>query len=193
MQANALKSRCLKGDEDAWRDLYREFYGQAEAIARAYPFQLPAQEAEDIAQDTMIELTKKLAGIDNVRGFVGVVAHNKCVDRVRKKKPVLESALPQDGAGNSVLDRASAPEPLPFDAAENFALVELSNAMEALGEPCRKLLFFRFFEELSYENVAERSSIPVQQIGVYLSRCLLRLRANLQSSPEIWGELSALL
>jgi RNA polymerase sigma factor (sigma-70 family) len=189
-----LVARCLRGDSKAWSELFRANFRHAEIVALAPPFRFHAHEAEDIAQETMIELARKLAQIENIPAFVGTVAHNKCVDRVRKMKPVLESDLPRGDDGDEPgLDQFAGAAPLPMELADNEAFSLLLGAVETLGEPCRAILHNRFFEELAYKDIAERLSIPAPQVGVYLARCLNRVRTQIEQRPDVWKELEALL
>lgn len=186
-------ARCLRGETSAWSELFKTNYRLAEFIARAPPFQFNTHEAEDIAQETMIELARKLANVENIKAFVGVVAHNKCVDRVRKKKEVFVRDLASDDRGEDPMERVLAPEPVSFELVDNESLSAIREAIDSLGDPCKSILFQRYFEELSYKKIAEQTAVPLPQVGVYLARCLARLRADLETHPTLWAELASLL
>ena len=188
-----LVARCLRGDSKAWSELFRVNFRHAEMVALAPPFRFHAHEAEDIAQETMIELARKLAGVENIPAFVGTVAHNKCVDRVRKMKPVLESDLAHGEDDDPSLDSVTQPETVSPELVDDESLGALLGAIETLGEMCRGILHNRFFEELAYKDIGERLSIPQPQVGVYLARCLARLRTQIEQRPDLWKELEALL
>jgi len=189
-----LVARCLRGDPDAWAALFRAHFRHAEMVALAPPFRFNAHEAEDIAQEAMIELARVLGDIQNIPAFVGTVAHNKCVDRVRKMKPVLETDLARgEDDDPPTLDSIAEPQAVPLELADDETLGTLLAAIESLGEMCRNILHNRFFEELAYKDIGERLSIPAPQVGVYLARCLARLRTHIEQQPGLWQELEALL
>jgi RNA polymerase sigma factor (sigma-70 family) len=161
----SLVPRCLRGDSDAWSALFRAHFRHAEMVALAPPFRFNAHEAEDIAQETMIELARKLADIGNIPGFVGTVAHNKCVDRVRKMKPVLETDLARGEDDAPTLDSIAEPQPVPMELADDETLGTLLEAIESLGEMCRNILHNRFFEELAYKRSTSRGRLTKSVFG----------------------------
>jgi len=191
-EEQTLMKRCLAGDSEGWTALFTLFYPRAKAVAMNYPFRFEAHTAEDIAQETVIELTRQFCAIRNPKGFVGRVAHNKCVDYLRKKREIPLPPSPDDSHDPADLDPAAI-ESLPPGVEDNEALGLLDQALHALGEPCRGLLHARFMEDLSYAEAAEKTAIPVAQVGVYISRCLDRLRKHISNEPMIWKELKALL
>lgn len=189
-----LKVRCLNADENAWRELYRFGFRKARAVAIAPPFLCDAATADDIAQEVILVLTKNLATIENVGGFIGRVAHNTCVDRIRKKREVpLTSLSVDDSTTDRILANLPAAEYLPEEIDDNKALAALGLALDSLGTPCRQLLRARFFDELSYAESAVRVSLPVTQVGVYLGRCLNRLKTLMERQGSLWEELRRLV
>ncbi len=189
-----LKGQCLCGDDNAWRELYRRVFGRARSIAKAPPFCFDTASAEDIAQDVVVVLTRQLVDVGNVMGFIGRVTHNKCVDRVRKKKELSFSGLTMhDALSPDSAQHLEGPSFLPEELDDSRTLSLLRAALSDIGSPCHKLLYFRFFEELSYEEVARTTEIPGKQIGVYIARCLKKLRTHIERDSTAWGELVSLL
>lgn len=189
-----LQKRCLRGEDSAWRELYGRAFAAARSIALAPPFCFDAAAAEDIAQDTVVELTKQLAEVKHWQAFTGRVAHNKCVDRVRKRKEVpLASHARDENEESRIVNSLPAPEFLPESLDDNKALECLRVVVQDLGQPCRGLLHARFFDELSYAEVAVRVAMPSGQVGVYIGRCLDRLRKRIEVQPKIWAELRELM
>ena len=184
----------MKGREESWRLLFRRYRPYARRIALAPPFSFPEQVAEDIAQDTMLALCEGLDEVKNVKGFVGTVAHNKCVDKLRKREePTMTEVFggPSDSGDSENCDYE--PAYLPDELADTESLMQLQEMIADMGERCRTLLSRRFFDELPYKEIAEECDLPVNQVGVYLSRCLSRLRDNIKSRKGLWEDLAALL
>lgn len=191
---HALKNRCLRGEEDAWREFYKGVFILARSVALYAPFRFDEETAADIGQDTVIEITRKLATAKNWGAFARRIAHNKCVDRVRKKKETPLTSFARNGEEvERLLDNLTAPEYLPETLDDSRALALLRATLDGLGQPCASLLRHRFLDEMSYDNVAIQNSIPANQVGVYISRCLGRLRRAIQGHPRMWDELKELL
>lgn len=187
-----LRERCLEQDDKAWRELYRRSFNIARSTALAPPFRFDVSTAEDLAQDVVVELAKKIREVENWIGFTGRVAHNKCVDRVRKKKEIPLSTLMREGE-EGFFETISPPGFLPEMLDDDVAMAFLRSALADLGQPCQNLLRVRFFDELSYSDAAVQVSIPSDQVGVYISRCLDRLRKKIEAQPRIWAELKAMM
>ncbi len=187
-----LIHQCLQGCSESWRLLYRQYAGYAFAIARTHPFNFPKEEAEDIAQDTMLALCRKIKKIENIKAFVAQVSHNKCVDKIRKiKETNMSTAF--NNPGQEENPDADIPERISDYAVTSQALESLQKLINNLGRPCRDLLTNRFFHELSYKEAGEKLGMPANQVGVYLSRCLGRLRKSIKKQPGLWEEMADLI
>jgi RNA polymerase sigma factor (sigma-70 family) len=58
----------------------------------------------------------------------------------------------------------------------------LDQALDEVGEPCKKLLHKLFYENASYEAIHKSLGIPVGSIGPTRQRCLEKLRRILEAS-----------
>ena len=189
-----VKKRCLLGQDNAWRELYRQSFGIARSIALAPPFRFDSGTADDIAQGAVVDLTNKLPEVKNWASFVGRVAHNKCVDRVRKRKEIPVSVLAtSEQDETNLVENLPGLDFLPETLDDDQTLLFVRTALSELGQPCQDLLRARFFDELSYEQAANHVSIPPAQAGVYIGRCLDRLRKRIETQPGVWAELQAIM
>ena len=101
-----LVGRWRGGDELAWRELVERYARYVTAIVRSY--RLGEADAEDIFQDVFLRTWRRLddiPGQDSLRGWIGQVTRNLCVDRIRR----LRREAPAD------IEMIEAAEPSPDD------------------------------------------------------------------------------
>jgi len=190
-----LLQRCAAEDRHAWEELYRRFFQIAVWVATGPRMGLSHEEGLDIAQETMIDLSKAIRDgklRSSLLGYVKVVAHNKCVDLIRKHDPLRKKAEQRED-GSDPLDSVAS-DPVTLGSDTHLAVNVLSQALAALQPPCDGLLRKRFYDNKKYRVIADEFDMPVNQIGVYLERCLTRLKHHLQQThPKIWRDLRHLL
>ena len=191
-----LLRRCRQGEDRAWKRLYAACIPLVRR--RALRMGFTVAEADDILQETIVTLCKKIEAVDNVPAFVQSVCFRRCVDAIRHRKR---------WAGQSIDDPDSTSAEFVRFQVESWVTKQKSNdeaaaVLEALsilrdhlasmGAPCGSLLRNRFSNALSYQELAKREAIPEKQVGVYLSRCLKRLKDALQKNEGIWLGLKGL-
>ncbi len=191
----SLKERCLAGREQAWEDLYDRFYRYAWVVADRSGINTHG-EKDDIAQEALFELTKRLEEVDNIRSYVRGIVKNMCNDRIREYQndpTVSIEKLTSGSAGEGGDDPGPQFEDDPQELVEHDVLSHLRSVVARMGERCRELLKGRYFEEQSYKEVGESVGLPTNQVGTYLGRCLDRLRDSAASErPQLWEELTEL-
>ena len=194
MEANRLLAACAEGEDGAWRELFRRFFPAARWIAAGPRFHMPDELAKDIAQQTMIDLCAAVMRrkVRNASGYVRAVAHNKCVDVLRRNEPLDNLSAPS--TREHALDGNEIPPKIPLTRAEDDLFADLRDCLEDLGNPCSELLALRYFHGKSYKEVSSGASIPEAQVGMRLTRCLAKLRTHLeQRRPALREELAELL
>ena len=174
-----LVKRIGRGDEEAFRGLFRRYAQNATALARRVvrqPFL-----AEEIVQEAFLALWRDPAGYDQQRGSVKAwlmgMVHHRAVDAVRREESQRRRAedvvvvvdLPAEDPADAVVDELDAPE-------ERRAV---RAALEELPVEQRQVIELMYFGGLSQSKIADRLSLP---LGTVKSRTLLgmrRLRAAL--------------
>jgi RNA polymerase sigma factor (sigma-70 family) len=101
------------------------------------------------------------------------IATNNCIDFIRKKKQMTMSIdqmyTHDDGSESSFSVPSSAPDP--EEEMIRQQKVELMRAVvEKLKPHYRKLVTLRYFEELSYEELAEELDLPLGTVKAQLFR-----------------------
>ena len=127
--------------------------------------------AEEIAQDTFLELHRHLGEIESESHAVfwlRKVASRKCIDAVRRRK--LRAATALD----------SIPEPAAREHSTDPMLNRrLQQLIAALPERPRMMVVLRYQEELMPEEIARILEIPVGTVKSTLQRALGVLREKL--------------
>ena len=143
-------------------------YGLAYALLRSRP------EAEDAVQDSYL---RALRAFHQFRGeafkpwFLTIVRH-VCYRRLQQLKRghnviSLNEALVDEGPAFDVASNAPTPEEALLKAGE---VSELQNILSALPPALREVLHMREIEELSYQQIAAATGVPVGTIMSRLSR-----------------------
>jgi len=107
-------ARAQKGDSEAFRLLYRDLQPRLLRYLHA----IAGQDAEDIASETWLQVTRDLAGFsgtyDGFRGWAATIARHRALDQLRRnqRKPALPvpaedlAAWPATGDGADTAQRA---------------------------------------------------------------------------------------
>jgi RNA polymerase sigma-70 factor (ECF subfamily) len=181
-----LLARCAGDDESAWLELFTLCHPRAQRVALAPPFRFSDADADDVAQETLLELHRSIRTVRNPLAFSGIVAHNKCVDRLRRRKPLLSAAEVEE------LPTRDEPDGLPPGWEASPALTRLRGILAETDERWARILFLRYFEELEYARIAERLGLPANQMGMLITRALAALRDEIKRHEGLWAELGGL-
>lgn len=168
-----LVRRCRDGDPDAWNALVERFSRYVYAICTR-GFRFDEQDTEDVFQDVFIRVYSKLDTLrddDAVKPWIAQLTRRVCLDRLAtssREQPVEEVDEEEDRGVENELDEA-------------FAVRE---ALERLGEPCHEMLDRFFARDESYRTIGEELDLPPGTIASRISRCLAKLRADLEGRNE---------
>lgn len=167
----ALVARVGSGDSAACRLLMETHLGRVHAFA--WRMLGDAGDAEDVAQETFLRLWRQ-AGKWRAEARVGTwlhrVAHNLCVDRLRKRR---------DDAGEEPPDL---PDPAPGPAAEHHrgqVARRVAAALARLPERQRAAIALVHYQELGNIEAADIMGISVESLESLLSRGRRGLREAL--------------
>lgn len=151
--------RILGGEKDAYEVIVRKY--QARAYRAALGWVGNYQDALDLSQDAFIKAYRALRRFDPTRSFFGwfyVILRNTCFNFLRKRKREATVAL------DCIPESAAATE-------DEARLAEIKRqvwrAIAGLPDGIREVMILKYFEELSYREIAERVGCPV---GTVMSR-----------------------
>jgi RNA polymerase sigma-70 factor (ECF subfamily) len=164
-----LIARCLKGDQAAWELIVRQHWRKVFNVA--YKFVGKYDEAEDLAQDIFLKIFKSLNTFDrraNFQTWLISVSRNLCIDHyrsVRKERETIDR-----GVDASQLSPAS-PDKSPIAALEQRdRVLLLRDALAELPDTLRTAVVLRDIQELSYQEIADRLSLPEGTVKSRINR-----------------------
>ena len=141
------------------------------------------QEAEDAAQETFLRAWSRLSQYDSAHKFstwVFSIANHYCIDKLRKRRTVQVSI-----DDNPVLQNLEGDAPNPDAMAlrgEHMREVQL--LMQQLDPDYRTPLVLRYWEDLSYEEIAATLEITVPAVKSRLFRARQRM-ADLLAAQQV--------
>jgi RNA polymerase sigma-70 factor (ECF subfamily) len=152
---------------DLVRQTNRNLYGHAYRILRSQ------EEAEDIVQEVFIKMWNmgtKLDGYTNTAALAVTMTRNLCIDQIRKKKHFREEGIDDNFIKNS--DDAS-----PFELIDNRESEKIvSDIIDKLPDIYKSVIVLREFEDMSYDEIAEKTRQNINTLRVTLSRARKMIR-----------------
>ncbi len=176
----------LDGDAAAFRTLIERHH---DALMR-FLFRLMGerQAAEDVFQDTFLQVHQSLNTFDATRRFkpwLFTIAANKGRDALRKanRRSTVSLSAPVSASGdggNSFVDLMAIDLPGPtlrLEAEEQSAMVQ--RAIDGLNPRLREILLLAYFQKMTYVQISDAFGIPV---GTVKSR----LHAAVAAFAKAW-------
>jgi len=164
-----LVSRCRAGDPEAWNEFVERFSRYVYAIC-GRGFRLAQHDAEDVFQEVFARAYERLPELrsdDAVRPWLAQLTRRLCIDRLRlNARDTLSETEPDEREVDDVLSQ--------LDEA-----MSVRAALDRVGDPCREILDRFFCRDESYRTIGEMLEIPAGTIASRISRCLEKVRAEL--------------
>lgn len=156
-----LFERCRQGDPEAFAEVYEHFgselYGTALRILKR------PEEAEEVVQESFITLIRKAPElrIRNLGGWLHRVTTNRCIDRIRKRRPTVQ---------------AEAGPPLESSPRPRGPGMDLERALEQLPDRAREVFVLHDVEGFLHREIAEMLDVAegTSKSQLFRARQLLR-------------------
>ena len=144
---------------------------------------------KDIAQDIYLRAYKNLSGFkfqSKLSTWIGQIAFNTCYNFLEKKKLILPNDnLSEFENGNSPLELAANKLiDLSYNESENIIFrselaVIVQSAIEVLSPLYKSLITLFHYQDMSYEEIAEITSLPIGTVKNYLFRARRTMKDNI--------------
>lgn len=172
-----LVERVARGDERALKGLYDLYAGKVLATARRLLGNLG--EAEEVVQDTFIDVWNRAASFDAARGsaasWILTIGRNRAIDRLRTRAS-LQRAVTDMSRGEP-----ATPSPTPPDRQVEHAQdrSRIARALQQLSPEQRAVVELAYFDGLSQSEIAARTGHPLGTIKGRARAALEKLAESL--------------
>ena len=159
--------KCRNGEREAFRHLVEKY--QRQGVSHATAILGSREDALDAAQEAFIDAFKALKQFDSSRPFYPwfyVLLRNRCFKLAARKRET-------ESIDETVIVA-------PNSTAQSERILALENALRSLDMEDREIVTLKYFDGLSYNELAERLQIPK---GTVMSR-LFHARKKLQAKLE---------
>lgn len=144
MKDQEVIARMSKGDEKALDYLYRKYYRMM--VKLVVTNNGSEQEAKDIFQDALIVFWQKVTSGNLVlTSKISTYLYSICLNLWRKELDRKSRMVNEEKDGIELIDE---------DRKERIKII--NECVNALGENCRKILTYYYFDGLSMNDIAEK-------------------------------------
>jgi RNA polymerase sigma-70 factor, ECF subfamily len=187
-----LLRQSLAGDEYAFEALVSRYRGPLlNSIRRILK---DDEQAYDVLQFVLLRLYDSqptLLKDVSLRGWLFQVAHNRCLDELRKqrRRPAIhfsELTWEDENEGIALIESIPDPQPLPEEIVERRDLhAVLRQAIHSLPPRFRWVVHLHCFGHLTFSEIGRTLKMPVPTAKAYYYRALPLLRSALANSTAV--------
>lgn len=169
MEIKDIIDNARKNDQSAFNALLDYFWNDV------YGFQLKRTENENDAEDITIQTFARAFDKINTyndnyafKTWLITISKNIHIDLLRKRKPSIQNLNPNDSDRfNDIIDESPTPEDK-LITKQNLA--KLLRDIKKLKPHYQEIINLRYFQELSYKEIAEELNEPMNNVKVKLQR-----------------------
>jgi len=180
-----LVLKCREGSEEAYRLLLSRYEGYIYSLC--YRFARNREDTLELTQESLIKIVAVLESYQVSRPFkpwLRRVVINVCLNFQRSRAPgmlSLDRASEEELSLKDILAEKSESDPL-----AHVEWLEIQDTlritMERLPPPLRLVLALRHQEEMSYQEIADSTGLPIGTVKTYLYRGRALLRKALSNA-----------
>ena len=184
MQDKELVNSVLRGEIHVFATIIKNTEGLVAQIV--FKLITNAEDRKDIAQDIYLKAFKSLSGFkyqSKLSTWIGKIAYNTCFNFLDKKQLVLlDNTFPENEKHESALEFmtnkfiGSTNNNTETSLIRTERLEIVQSAIEILPPLFKTLITLYHYEELSYDEITEITSLPVGTVKSYLFRARKSLK-----------------
>ena len=168
-----LVRRAIGGDQQAIKAIIKRYKNPVAQIV--YKLVRDRSQLEDLTQEVFIKAFQHLGDFDYEHQFASwlfKITNNHCIDYIRKKKlrvySIDDQIKTEDGEMSYEIPDSTYEPDLNLLREQKSKLIR--QAIDSLPKKYREVILLRHREELSYEEIAKKTRLPVNTIKVQLFR-----------------------
>ena len=168
-----LVKRAIGGDDRAIKGIMRRYKNPVAQIV--YKLVRDRGQIEDLTQEVFIKAFQHLGDFDYQHQFASwlfKITNNHCIDYIRKKRlsvySIDDQVKTEDGEITYEIPDSTYEPDLNLLREQKSKIIR--QAIDSLPKKYREVILLRHREELSYEEIAEKTGLPVNTIKVQLFR-----------------------
>ena len=173
-QANLLVENLIKGDREAFTQLFKDFYKGL--CVNAYRIVGELNDAEEVVQNVFVKIWEKrneLEHIDNIESYLRRSVYNASISFYRRKK------LESNYKDLVVIEKAHSYEPFDETINRNDEIERLEKAIENLPARSKEIFLMSRYELLSYKEIAEKTGITPKGVEFHIVKAFKLLRSQM--------------
>lgn len=163
--------------QSAWRFRLAMMQHHRTVYSVCYRLLRDAQEAEDVTQEAFLKYWQLSAEVRGAKAWLITVARNKCLDRLRATKRIVD-------ADPEVFEQQTDDRDPEWHATKSETASRLDKLISELPEPQRSLILLFDVQGMTGAECAEVLDLNINQVKVYLHRARRRLRLALEGRDD---------
>jgi len=172
-----LLQRCLEGDRETLREIIQRY--EVMVYNLSYQMLHNEEDAKDAAQESFLNLFESLPyfrGECSLKTWLCRIVSSQCIARSRRRRRCRKREAPSEQFREIPDSGPSALEQMEKQETHNL----LHRAVDELPEKYRIIIVLYYFQDLSYEQIADILLLPIGTVKVRLFRARKMLEKKLK-------------
>ena len=164
-----------------YNELFRKYYPGLLFYATRF---LPESEAEDVVQDTFLELWKRKDTVEigeQIQAFLYRITYTKCLNAIKHKQVENEYSAAATELYQKKIEFYDPGQNETIQRMENKELqAEVYKAINELPDKCREVFKLSYLHNMKNKDIAEVLDISMRTVEAHMYKALKYLRVRLK-------------